>query len=214
MFARSTTSRSNIYVVLDITERVFVVALFGMLTFNVLSRFLETAKIVNLLLLVSEGSVVLFVLLRRRTTKVSLKPAHWLIASLCTISPFLVQPTGTPPASPTLAIVCLVLMLTGLTMQIAAKLVLNRSFGMVAANRGIKIGGPYRIVRHPMYAGYLLTQIAFLLANFSLWNSSVYAFGFGLQIMRILAEEQILMQDPTYREFAAKTQYRLIPGVY
>ena len=40
-------------------------------------------------------------------------------------------------------------MLIGLYVQISGKLILGRSFGLIAANRGIKVAGPYRIVRHP-----------------------------------------------------------------
>ena len=41
------------------------------------------------------------------------------------------------------------IMLIGLYVQISAKVILGRSFGLIAANRGIKVEGPYRIVRHP-----------------------------------------------------------------
>jgi len=105
-------------------------------------------------------------------------------------------------------------MLAGFAAQIAAKLTLRRSFGIVAANRGIKVGGPYRIIRHPMYAGYLLTHVGFLLSNPSLWNSSIYLIGFGFQLVRILAEERVLFQDKAYRVFAAQTRYRLRRGVF
>ena len=105
-------------------------------------------------------------------------------------------------------------MLAGFAAQIAAKLTLRRSFGIVAANRRIKVGGPYRIIRHPMYAGYLLTHVGFLLFNPSLWNSRIYLIGFGFQLVRILAEERVLFQDTAYRVFAAQTRYRLLRGVF
>ena len=105
-------------------------------------------------------------------------------------------------------------MLAGFAAQIAAKLTLRRSFGIVAANRGIKVGGPYRIIRHPMYAGYLLTHVGFLLFNPSLWNSRIYLIGFGFQLVRILAEERVLFQDTACRVFAAQTRYRLRRGVF
>ncbi|HZH51682.1 MAG TPA: methyltransferase [Microvirga sp.] len=206
--------RLNTPLAFDLVERMAVVILYGFFTFNVLQRFQETGSVVNFLILCSEGSVVLFVLLRRLTTDISLKPMDWLVAVLGTTMPLLVVPTGQSTAVPGLAFLCAVLMLVGLGVQIAAKLTLRRSFGIVAANRGIKVGGPYRIVRHPMYAGYLMTHIGFLLYNPSLWNLSVYAIGFGCQVARILAEERILSQDTAYREFAAKTRYRLLVGVF
>jgi protein-S-isoprenylcysteine O-methyltransferase Ste14 len=49
---------------------------------------------------------------------------------------------------------CSLVILSGLLSQISAKLVLWRSFGIVAAVREVKVAGPYRVVRHPMYLGY------------------------------------------------------------
>src|SRR3712207_5654835 len=106
------------------------------------------------------------------------------------------------------------LMLAGFMLQIAAKMTLRRSFGVVAANRGVKVGGPYRVIRHPMYAGYLLTQIGFLLTNPSVWNASIYAIALGFQISRILAEERVLSRDASYRAFTAAVPYRLAPGIF
>jgi protein-S-isoprenylcysteine O-methyltransferase Ste14 len=106
------------------------------------------------------------------------------------------------------------LMLGGVALQITAKLFLRRSFGIVAANRGIKIGGPYRFIRHPMYAGYILSQVGFLLANPSAWNLAVYSFCWGCQLCRILAEERLLIRDEAYRGLVERVPYRLIPKVF
>ena len=105
-------------------------------------------------------------------------------------------------------------MLVGLVLQVAAKFALSRSFGVVAANRGVKKGGPYRLVRHPMYAGYVMTQIAFLLTNPSAWNAAIYGFALACQIGRIVAEERVLVRDPSYRAFAAAVPYRLVPRIF
>jgi len=201
-------------IILDIVERSLVTIFFGFLVFNLLRGFQQTGNVLDLVLLVSEGSVVLFILIRRTTAKVSIRPADWLIAVAGTTAPLLVRPTGAAEAAVVPVAVSVLLMLAGFAMQIAAKLTLNRSFGIVAANRGVKVGGPYRIIRHPMYAGYLLTQIGFLLNQPSLWNFSVYAVGFGFQLWRLLAEERILTEDPAYLRFAGLVRYRLLPGVF
>jgi protein-S-isoprenylcysteine O-methyltransferase Ste14 len=65
-----------------------------------------------------------------------------------------------------------------------------------------------------MYAGYVLTQIGFLMVNPTPWNLAVYALAFGLQISRIRAEERILGCDAAYRDFAASVRYRLAPGIF
>jgi protein-S-isoprenylcysteine O-methyltransferase Ste14 len=106
------------------------------------------------------------------------------------------------------------LMLAGLAFQIFAKYTLGRRFGAVAANRGICDSGPYQIVRHPIYLGYMATHVGFLLVECSWWNLSVYALFYAVLIPRILAEERLLTQDRAYAEYRQRVQYRLIPGVF
>ena len=199
-------------VALDLIERAAVAVFFGAMACSLLTSWQESGNIVSLVLLLSESSVVVFVVIRRYTSDVSVQPLDWLIALLGTTAPLLVRPTGGEPLVP--LSVCAPLMLAGMVLQVAAKFALSRSFGVVAANRGVKIGGPYRLVRHPMYAGYVMTQIAFLLTNPSAWNAAIYGFALACQIGRILAEERVLVRDPSYRAFAAAVPYRLVPRVF
>ena len=76
----------------------------------------------------------------------------------------------------------------GLALVIVGKMTLGRSFGVVPANRGVVVRGPYGVVRHPIYAGYLLTHIGFLAANPSPWNQRL-----TFQLLRCEAE-QLLKQ--------------------
>jgi protein-S-isoprenylcysteine O-methyltransferase Ste14 len=199
-------------VALDLIERAAVAVFFGAMASSLLTSWQESGNIVSLVLLLSESTVVVFVVIRRYTSDVSVQPLDWLIALLGTTAPLLVRPTGGEPLVP--LSVCAPLMLAGMVLQVAAKFALSRSFGVVAANRGVKIGGPYRLVRHPMYAGYVMTQIAFLLTNPSAWNAAIYGFALACQIGRILAEERVLVRDPSYRAFAAAVPYRLVPRVF
>ena len=105
-------------------------------------------------------------------------------------------------------------MLIGLYVQISGKLILGRSFGLIAANRGIKMAGPYRFVRHPIYAGYTIIHVGFLLAFPSLWNVVLYSTELAIQIARLLREELLLNQDQNYRAYAARVRYRLIPMIF
>ena len=197
---------------LDLIERGVVALAFGFMCWIFLQSWLETGRLVSLVLLLSEASVVAFVLIRRFAREVSRKPGDWLAALLGTTAPLFIRPTGGEALLP--ASVCVPLMFLGMAIQIAAKLSLRRSFGVVAANRGVKMGGPYRIVRHPMYAGYFMTQIAFLLSNPSVWNLALYTLAFSLQISRIFMEERVLNRDTAYREFTAAVPYRLAPGIF
>ena len=47
----------------------------------------------------------------------------------------------------------------GLVLVVVGKMALGRSFGIVPANRGVVVRGPYTLVRHPIYTGYLITHV-------------------------------------------------------
>lgn len=98
--------------------------------------------------------------------------------------------------------------------QIYAKLCLGFSFGLLPANRGIITHGAYRIVRHPIYLGYFLNHIGFLLYAFSIWNVIVFAILYFFQGIRIWQEEKVLRKDEQYQAYMNKTKYRFIPYVF
>jgi protein-S-isoprenylcysteine O-methyltransferase Ste14 len=204
--------RLPLTLVLDIVERMLVAGWYGNFAFKFLTAFLHSHSPIDLMLVVSEGSIVAFILIRRLTNRVSLRPLDWVLAVGGTVAPLCVLPASGAVLAPPL--VCLAIMFMGLSLQIAAKLTLRRRFGIVAANRGVEISGPYRAIRHPMYADYTLTEIGFFLANASLWNAAVYLIAFSFQVSRILVEERVLAQDPAYREFMGRVPYRLIPRVF
>jgi len=102
----------------------------------------------------------------------------------------------------------------GILWQLFAKASLRRSFGILPANRGIVSSGAYRFVRHPIYLGYLIGDIAFLLVNFGLQNLIVYVIEISLQYLRIVREEKLLNTDENYRTYRSKVRFRVIPGVF
>jgi protein-S-isoprenylcysteine O-methyltransferase Ste14 len=162
--------------------------------------------------MVSETAVMLFTLIRRPTATISLRLGDWLLATTATIAPLLIIPNADP--FPQLAGIGLFLLFIGNCWQAWAKLILRRSFGITPANRGVKITGAYRFMRHPMYAGYLLVHIGVLTVMFSPYNLAIYAIGWTAQILRLLAEERLLGEDPAYREYMGKVRWRLIPGIF
>jgi protein-S-isoprenylcysteine O-methyltransferase Ste14 len=197
---------------LDWTERLLVLALYGWLIIRILSGYLANSGIANLFLLAAEGLVVVFLLLRRPATLISRRPGEWLLAMGATCAPLAVVPGGTHSLVPPAAGAALLLL--GMLVQLHAKISLGRSLGCVPAHRGLKLAGPYRYLRHPMYAGYVLSHVAFLAMNPTLWNLTAYAVCLCLQVPRLLAEERLLRQDPQYRAYQAGVRYRLLPGLF
>jgi protein-S-isoprenylcysteine O-methyltransferase Ste14 len=106
------------------------------------------------------------------------------------------------------------LQITGIVIQICAKLTLRRSFGLLPANRGVVVSGPYRILRHPIYFGYFIRDVGFLLPNFGIQNVIVLAVHICVQVCRIVREERVLSKDSRYREYMSRVRYRLVVGVF
>jgi protein-S-isoprenylcysteine O-methyltransferase Ste14 len=88
------------------------------------------------------------------------------------------------------------LQLAGLVICIISLVALGRSFGFVAADRGVKTRGPYAVVRHPVHASYLLIQSSYVLQAMSLRNIAVFTVATGCNIGRAVAEERLLSASP------------------
>jgi protein-S-isoprenylcysteine O-methyltransferase Ste14 len=206
---------------IDLGERLFSVVLFGFMAQRLLAPLhLERGHVlaalagamVTVLILISEGLVAALMVARRFTREMSLRPRDWLVGLAGVCAPMLVG-RGEGPALAPVAL-CALLVLFGLTFAVWGKVTLWRGFGLVAANRGVVRGGPYQAVRHPIYTGYILTYIGYLLANPGWRNAAVEFSAVALIVVRILAEERVLAADPAYRDFMGEVRYRLAPGVF
>ena len=75
--------------------------------------------------------------------------------------------------------------------------------------------GPYRVVRHPGYAGNLLALPGMVLALNSMWTLIPAAVALIIAEIRTVLEDQTLQDElPGYRDYARRVRYRLIPGIY
>lgn len=91
---------------------------------------------------------------------------------------------------------------------------LGTSFAILAARRPLRTSGPYRLVRHPIYALELALS-ALAAGAFAWWAAPIAALAAGLALApRIAAEEQRLARDPAYEAYARTVRYRLVPGLY
>jgi protein-S-isoprenylcysteine O-methyltransferase Ste14 len=176
----------------------------------------HTGDSAPLLLVGQEVLIGLLALGRRRlkpTSPIAVQPRAVALAWLGTLLPLVLRPAA-PGVAPLLGLAGLALQYIGGIVLLAATLSLGRSFGIAAANRGIRVDGLYRIVRHPMYAAYLLVFFGFALGHLSPSNVVVLVLWTVVQIHRALAEEQLLSQDAAYRAYQARVRYRFVPGVW
>lgn len=99
-------------------------------------------------------------------------------------------------------------------------LIENRFFSSVVriqVDRGHVVcdSGPYRIVRHPGYAGNMLALPGTVLALSSTWTLIPAAVALIIAVIRTVLEDRTLQDElPGYREYARRVRYRLIPGIY
>ena len=196
----------------DFIERFAILTLFAFFLMRMLSAYLLTWNTGNLLMLVTESMLVGFVICRKSANTLSLRWGDWILAFGATALPLLSRPqVSAPHIWNDLAVL---LMFAGLSIQVVSKFALGRRFGIVAANRGLCMFGPYRYVRHPIYMGYLFTHIGVCLLNPSPWNLILFVCVYALQIPRILAEERMLDEDEEYRKYKQLVRYRLVPRLF
>ena len=160
---------------------------------------------------VEQSLLVGMFLTRRRSIKTSSRPIDWVFATGGWLS-LLARPADSPGEwASTMGIV---LQLLGLTGTCIAFGYLGKSFGVVAANRGLKVNGPYRFVRHPIYLTHSITATGFTLANPSPWNVGILLALTFFQVMRMRAEERVLTETSDYAQYADRVRWRLLPGIY
>jgi protein-S-isoprenylcysteine O-methyltransferase Ste14 len=108
---------------------------------------------------------------------------------------------------------------SGIALAMGA-MVVNRFFSPVVriqAERGHRLitEGPYRVVRHPGYAGMLLSFLGSGLALGSWWSLVPLIPAAVLILRRTILEDRYLCEHLVgYVGYAERVRYRLLPGVW
>jgi len=174
--------------------------------------YLHTHRLIGALFVVEQAWFVGAFLARRPQRAVSRRLTSWLMAFGGTFAGVLFRPDGAHPGWGVAA--GFGLQLAGLVICIVSLVALGRSFGFVAADRGVKTRGPYALVRHPVYASYLLIQSGYVLQAISLSNIAVFMVVTGCNICRAVAEERLLSASPAYRAYQGRVRWRMIPYLW
>ncbi|MEE9240542.1 MAG: DUF192 domain-containing protein [bacterium] len=161
-----------------------------------------------LLFVVNSCTAFLF-LTRREEKRVTKEVTDRLITVICILTGFSLRladdasiiSSGMESALSTVSLV----------LVFAAYLSLGRSFGLIPADRGLKLGGMYNFVRHPLYGGEMLNILVFLLANFTIRNFTFTVGVFLALHLRALAEERLLAYEPAYQAYCRQIRKRYIP---
>ena len=162
-------------------------------------------------LVLQEMLLVFLFLTRRRSVATSERLDDWAAGFVGWLLPLLMGPMESRGP---LAMVGVPLQVLGLTLAVVGAASLGRSIGIVAADRGVKTHGLYRVVRHPMYAAYLLSYVGYVAVYPSAFNMLIVTTTAMLFHLRAVAEERLLARDPSYRAYLAAVRWRFVPAVY
>ena len=130
---------------------------------------------------------------RRDAITTSRAPLAWVAAIVGTFGMLGARPQYAPLGG--LEPLYLALQVAGAVLGGWAVATLGRSFGLVAANRGIRTGGPYRFVRHPLYSGFLTAVLGTALVS----RTGDALIGFAIilvaYLIKIRREESLLTRE-------------------
>lgn len=99
----------------------------------------------------------------------------------------------------------------GLLLALWSLTVLGFSFSVAPEDRGIVARGPYRLVRHPMYLGEIISLLGLCMSTPNTWNWLALLVFTRLLLLRISAEERVLEGYDRYRKSVC---WRLIPFLW
>jgi protein-S-isoprenylcysteine O-methyltransferase Ste14 len=195
--------------VLQATANLLVLALFALLAVASYRQFLADGSFKSFGVLTANAMFAGLFLLRREAKSEETALSIWILSLAGTTFPLLMRPIASSPwqdAGHALQFV-------GIVLVIVALLSLRRSFAVVPANRGIRVDGMYRYVRHPLYAAELLLLLGVVVANPSTLNILIWCAECVLQYARARVEESFLAADPDYHAYLGRVRHRLVPGI-
>jgi len=191
----------------------FLAGAWMLLGMRAMRFWLESGALDMLLLFITNSLFAALFLFRRREVLVSDDLCHWLVTILTILLSFFFRGSESAPGGRIQA-VSQVGLVVGMVIVLISLLSLGRSFGLVPANRGVKVSGLYRFARHPLYTGQLFVYISFVAGNL-IWHNGLIFCGILIGLVyRAIAEERFLAKDEAYEEYLSKVRYRFVPGLY
>jgi protein-S-isoprenylcysteine O-methyltransferase Ste14 len=187
-----------------LAENLLPAAVWGLMVYLQVIRYGFPPALPNLLsVLINTLLVGLFLFRRQARAGASLREMTVALSGTFLVS-FI------PEAEHT-SLVSTAVQVAGLVMWLAALAGLGRSIGIAPADRGLKMGGPYALVRHPVYASEFVFYFGLLLAVANLTALAVFLVWWALQVCRMLLEERAIQG---YADYMKRVRWRVLPGVW
>src|SRR5215467_5858533 len=128
------------------------------------------------------------------------------VAIAATFTPFAFPLLAGPEPGTTRQLAADALLVAGTAWSVWSLRFLGKNLSVIAQARGVADHGPYKLVRHPLYAGELVSALGLALAAGTVPAAILWVALVGMQACRALREERVLLDAlPGYREYRART---------
>lgn len=114
---------------------------------------------------------------------------------------------------PAIRSLAIILIVCGSALSVYSLYWLGRSFSIMAQARKLVTGGPYGIVRHPLYVSEAIASLGVVLNQFSPEAVALFVLQLAFQLRRAANEERVLRAEfPEYESYARSTP-RIFPDI-
>lgn len=194
----------------EVIGNAILVFLFSFFLSRNIDFLLTQFKVTTFVIAIFNATVVFLAIIRRKPKRISLTENDLVISLIGSYSAIFLVTTNTGEES----FILQVLSILGMLFSILGLISLNRSFGILPADRGIVTNGLYRFIRHPIYTGYFISTTCFIFQNLNINNIVVFCIFIIFETMRIFREERLLKENREYLEYTKKVRWRVIPYIW
>lgn len=176
---------------------------------------IKVATLIHHLLLVFFNALLVFLYLIRSAARLTTQSLFAKsIAVIATFLPFTIPLLSRPSDNPNILFLASLVTIFGIVIALYSLSTLGRSFSIIPQARKLVQTGPYKLVRHPVYLGELISILGVVLARPSTITIAIYCLLTALLIYRAFQEEKLLAGIfPEYETYFLR-RARFIPGVF
>ncbi len=175
----------------------------------------KVATLIHHMLLICFYSLVVFLYFTRSAARSTTKSLiAKTLAFITSFLPFAIPFLGRSSVHSGIMLSADLITIFGMTISLYSLGALGRSFSIIPQARTLVQTGPYKLVRHPLYLGELISLMGIVIARFSVSAMTIYCLIIALQIYRASQEERLLSDIfPEYESYSLK-KARFLPGIF
>lgn len=194
-------------------SNIFIALLWSIFVLSAFRNWHQNGELLSLGLVFVNTLLFFLFLTRRESKEISRRLLDWIVP-IATVGLSMFLRPNPVVNNNVLTGTSVLIQSVGILGMIFSLCSLGRSFGVIPANRRIKISGAYKLVRHPVYTSEMLFYFGFLIGNISVFNFCAILLILSGQLYRAASEEILLSKEKIYSTYMAIVPYRFFPKIY